>query len=90
MAITFHSTFQILTEEHKKKICRYLYNLQNKDGGWDLHIEGPSTMFTSVLNYVVLRLLGEEPNDGGWDMEKACSWIQSHGDATYITSWEKM
>ncbi|QHN81947.1 Cycloartenol synthase [Arachis hypogaea] len=59
----------VLTEEHKKEICRYLYNQQ--DGGWGLHIEGPSTMFGSVLNYVVLRLLGEGPNDGGGDMEKA-------------------
>ncbi|KAL1318852.1 hypothetical protein HN51_071133 [Arachis hypogaea] len=80
----------VLTEEHKKEICRYLYNQQNKDGGWGLHIEGPSTMFGSVLNYVVLRLLGEGPNDGGGDMEKARNWIQSHGGATYITSWGKM
>ncbi|XP_034695780.1 lupeol synthase-like [Vitis riparia] len=31
----------------------------NEDGGWGLHIEGPSTMFGTVLNYVTLRLLGE-------------------------------
>ena len=36
------------------------YLLQNTDGGWGLHIEGQSTMFGSVLNYVTLRLLGEE------------------------------
>lgn len=64
--------------------------LQNKDGGWGLHIEGPSTMFGSVLSYVTLRLLGEGPNDGEGDMEKARDWILEHGGATHITSWGKM
>ncbi|KOM54114.1 hypothetical protein LR48_Vigan10g000600 [Vigna angularis] len=80
----------VLTEEHKKEICRYLYNHQNKDGGWGLHIEGPSTMFGSVLSYVTLRLLGEGPNDGEGEMEKARDWILEHGGATHITSWGKM
>ncbi|KAF3951873.1 hypothetical protein CMV_022519 [Castanea mollissima] len=35
----------VLSEEHKKEMCRYIYNHQNQDGGWGLHIEGPSTMF---------------------------------------------
>nr|AUD10127.1 putative cycloartenol synthase [Ononis spinosa] len=80
----------VLTDEHKKEMRRYLYNHQNKDGGWGLHIEGPSTMFGSVLCYVTLRLLGEGPNDGEGDMEKARDWILEHGGATYITSWGKM
>ncbi|KAK7379932.1 hypothetical protein VNO78_32189 [Psophocarpus tetragonolobus] len=80
----------VLTEEHRKEICRYLYNHQNKDGGWGLHIEGPSTMFGSVLSYVTLRLLGEGPNDGQGEMERARDWILGHGGATYITSWGKM
>ncbi|RYQ83632.1 hypothetical protein Ahy_B10g102391 isoform A [Arachis hypogaea] len=55
---------------------------ENKDYGWDLYIEGPSTIFGSILNYVVLKFLGEGPSDGGGDMEKAHNWIQSHSDAT--------
>ncbi|KAG6769427.1 hypothetical protein POTOM_025062 [Populus tomentosa] len=62
----------------------------NRDGGWGLHIEGPSTMFGSVLNYVTLRLLGEGPNDGEGAMEKGRDWILNHGGATMITSWGKM
>ncbi|CAH2034328.1 unnamed protein product [Thlaspi arvense] len=62
----------------------------NEDGGWGLHIEGPSTMFGSVLNYVTLRLLGEGPNDGDGAMEKGRDWILNHGGATNITSWGKM
>eukprot|EP00258_Populus_trichocarpa_P005332 XP_002308131.3 cycloartenol synthase [Populus trichocarpa] len=80
----------VLSDEHKKEIIRYLYNHQNRDGGWGLHIEGPSTMFGSVLNYVTLRLLGEGPNDGEGAMEKARDWILNHGGATMITSWGKM
>ncbi|XP_027337244.1 cycloartenol synthase-like [Abrus precatorius] len=80
----------VLTEEHRKEMCRYLYNHRNKDGGWGLHIEGPSTMFGSVLCYVALRLLGQGPNDREGEMEKARDWIQGHGGATYITSWGKM
>ncbi|KDP27754.1 hypothetical protein JCGZ_19783 [Jatropha curcas] len=80
----------VLSEEHKREMCRYLYNHQNRDGGWGLHIEGPSTMFGSVLNYVTLRLLGEGANDGEGAMERGRNWILDHGGATAITSWGKM
>ncbi|KAF3437265.1 hypothetical protein FNV43_RR20018 [Rhamnella rubrinervis] len=81
----------VLSEEHKKEIRRYLYNHQASiDGGWGLHIEGPSTMFGSVLNYVTLRLLGEGANDGQGAMKKGRKWILDHGGATAITSWGKM
>ncbi|KAL8495113.1 hypothetical protein ACS0TY_019326 [Phlomoides rotata] len=80
----------ILTEEHRREIRRYLYNHQNRYGGWGLHIEGPSTMIGSVLTYVTLRLLGEGANDGDGSMEKGRDWILEHGGATAITSWGKM
>lgn len=80
----------ILSKEHRREICRYLYNHQNRDGGWGLHIEGQSTMFGSVLTYVTLRLLGEGANDGDGAMEKGRNWILDHGGATAITSWGKM
>lgn len=64
--------------------------LQNKDGGWGLHIEGPSTMFGTVLTYVTLRLLGQGPNDGEGAMERGRFWILDHGSATATTSWGKM
>ncbi|KAI4368845.1 hypothetical protein MLD38_017357 [Melastoma candidum] len=80
----------VFTPEHIKEICRYLYNHQNEDGGWGLHIEGHSTMFGSVLTYVTLRLLGEGVNDGHRAMERGLKWILDHGSATAITSWGKM
>ncbi|KAM0903334.1 hypothetical protein ACQ4PT_018706 [Festuca glaucescens] len=46
----------------------------NDDGGWGLHIEGPSTMFGSALTYVSLRILGEGPDSGDGAMEKGRMW----------------
>ncbi|OMP11709.1 Terpenoid cyclases/protein prenyltransferase alpha-alpha toroid, partial [Corchorus olitorius] len=47
-------------------------------------------MFGTVLNYICLRLLGEEADGGQND---ACArgrkWILDHGGATAIPSWGK-
>ncbi|KAJ4828178.1 hypothetical protein Tsubulata_025057 [Turnera subulata] len=68
-----------------------LWQLQNEDGGWGLHIEGHSTMLCTTFNYICLRILGEGP-DGG--EENACprarNWILDHGGATYIPSLGKV
>ncbi|KAL6134824.1 hypothetical protein ACLB2K_067052 [Fragaria x ananassa] len=86
----------VLSIEHQREMSRYLYNhqarifLQNEDGGWGLHIEGPSTMFGTALNYVSLRLLGEGADDGKGAMGLARKWILDHGGVTAITSWGKM
>ncbi|MCO5573063.1 hypothetical protein L7F22_026828 [Adiantum nelumboides] len=80
----------VLSKVHKEEMVRYLYNHQNKDGGWGLHIEGHSTMFGSVLSYVTLRLLGQELDDGeDQAMERGRAWIVQHGGATTIPSWGK-
>ncbi|KAL0374666.1 UNVERIFIED_CONTAM: Lupeol synthase, partial [Sesamum radiatum] len=64
--------------------------IQNEDGGWGLHIEGHSTMFGSILNYVALRLLGEDGEDGrNGQMAGARKWILDHGGAIAIPSWGK-
>ncbi|CAM0910966.1 unnamed protein product [Alopecurus aequalis] len=74
-----------LSSEHRKEICRYLYNRQNIDGGWGLHAEGESSMLSSALNYTALRLLSENVDDGpDMSMPKARKWIHDHGGATMI------
>ncbi|KAL5574126.1 hypothetical protein UlMin_023723 [Ulmus minor] len=80
----------VFTSEHYKEILRYIYNHQNQDGGWGLHIEGHSTMFCTTLNYICMRILGEGP-DGGLDnaCERARKWILDHGGVTHIPSWGK-
>ncbi|KAL4388780.1 hypothetical protein GQ457_09G003800 [Hibiscus cannabinus] len=84
------TTDSVLSSEHKREILRYIYNHQNSDGGWGFHIEGPSTMMNTALNYVALRLLGEG-TEGGPDgaVEKARNWMLDHGGATMIPSWGK-
>ncbi|RXH71380.1 hypothetical protein DVH24_018735 [Malus domestica] len=77
-------------DQNQQEICRYLYNHQNIDGGWGLHIEGPSTMFCTALSYVTLRLLGEEIDGGDGAMDKARKWILDRGGVTFIPSWGKM
>ncbi|KAL1532951.1 Cycloartenol synthase [Salvia divinorum] len=79
----------ILPAEHQKEIRRYIYNHQNIDGGWGLHIEGQSGMFCTALNYVSLRLMGEGMDGRDGAMSKARTWILEHGGATYIPSWGK-
>ncbi|CAI8594606.1 unnamed protein product [Vicia faba] len=80
----------VLTSEHQTEMRRYLYNHQNKDGGWGLHIEGPSTMFGTVMSYVALRLLGEDVDGGDGSIQIARKWILNRGGATSIPSWGKL
>ncbi|CAN1748569.1 Cycloartenol synthase 2 [Linum perenne] len=84
------SLHTVLTQHHLLEMRRYLYNHQNEDGGWGLHIEGSSIMFCTALVYVTLRLLGEEMDGGDGSMEKARIWIHAHGGATCIPSWGKL
>ncbi|WJX26112.1 rRNA-processing protein las1 [Trifolium repens] len=80
----------VLTPEHQTEMRRYLFNHQNKDGGWGLHIEGHSTMFGTTMSYVTLRLLGEDIDGGDGAIQKARKWILDRGGATSIPSWGKL
>jgi lanosterol synthase len=72
---------------HQALMKRYFYNHQNDDGGWGLHVEGNSTLFGTVLQYVALRLLGETPDRT--DLTKAREWIERQGGAVGIPAWGK-
>ncbi|PRQ51838.1 putative beta-amyrin synthase [Rosa chinensis] len=90
MYITGHLN-SVFPEEHRKEILRYIYYHQNEDGGWGLHVEGHSTMFSTALSYICMRILGEGPDDGGQDnaCPRARKWILDHGGVTHIPSWGK-
>ncbi|XP_073311807.1 beta-amyrin synthase-like isoform X3 [Primulina huaijiensis] len=76
--------------EHRKEILRYIYCHQNEDGGWGLHIEGHSTMFSTALSYICMRILGEGPDDGENNAcARARKWILDHGTVKSIPSWGK-
>ncbi|XP_066337305.1 achilleol B synthase-like isoform X3 [Miscanthus floridulus] len=78
----------VLSTEHRYEICRYIYNHQNEDGGWGMQELGPSTMFSSCLNYVTVRLLGEVCTHDA--LTKGRAWILSHGSAAAIPQWGKI
>lgn len=76
-----------LEEPAKKEMIRYLRNHQNPDGGFGLHIEHKSTMFSTALNYTTMRLLGVSRNDQ--DASRAREWILDHGGAVGSPGWGK-
>ncbi|MCD7455484.1 hypothetical protein HAX54_028326 [Datura stramonium] len=78
----------VLSPAHQMEIKRYTYNHQNEDGGWGFHVEGHSTMFGTVFNYVALRLLGEGVQEDN-ALAKGRKWILDHAGAVATPSWGK-
>ncbi|XP_038889705.1 isomultiflorenol synthase-like isoform X2 [Benincasa hispida] len=78
---------EVLSPEHKKQMIRYVYNQQNDDGGWGLHIGGHSNMFGTTFNYISLRLLGEGPDVEA--VSRSRNWIRQRGGVVSIPSWGK-
>ncbi len=72
---------------HREMMQVYLFNHQQSDGGWGMHIEGQPTMFGTVMQYVSLRLLGVQQQDPR--LVKASTWIKENGGAATIPSWGK-
>lgn len=87
LVIASYVTETPLLEWQQALIKTYMLNHQNEDGGWGLHLEGTSTMFGTVLQYVSLRILGMKTEDAAVD--KARKWIRENGGATKIPSWGK-
>mmetsp|Transcript_21636 Transcript_21636/g.60860 ORF Transcript_21636/g.60860 Transcript_21636/m.60860 type:complete len:774 (+) Transcript_21636:35-2356(+) len=87
LAIVSHITKHQLPASFQAEIVRYLRNMQNKDGGWGIHIESISTVFGTVLNYVAMRIFG-------LDYEDECAvlarqWIRKAGGCIGIPQWGK-
>ncbi|GAA5979903.1 hypothetical protein JCM5350_005536 [Sporobolomyces pararoseus] len=90
--ISMYITKTPIPREWKIEITRYLSNLQRKgpdqnDRGWGIHFEAKSSVFGTGLNYVVLRLLGVDP-----DLEfmvQARNTLHLLGGCEGIPSWGK-
>jgi squalene/oxidosqualene cyclase-like protein len=65
----------------------YLRTHQNRDGGWGLHVEGASHVFTTVLTYVALRFLDGAPDDPA--LARAREFLAAHGGPLASASWGK-
>lgn len=88
LIIVCYITETELDHETRKEMKRYLFNHQNEDGGWGLHIEAPSSMFGTAMNYVALRILGVDRDDSS--AVAARTWILQRGGALGIPSWGKL
>ncbi len=84
---TLYALGRVVDEPTRAGFLRYLRAHQNPDGGWGLDVEASSQVFTSVLNYVALRLLGVEREDAG--LARARAWFLPHGGALGSASWGK-
>jgi cycloartenol synthase len=73
--------------EVQREMTRYLRNHQNPDGGYGLHIEHHSIMFTTALSYVSMRILGAGADDAACVAARA--WIEKHGGAGGVPGWGK-
>lgn len=65
----------------------YLGASQGRDGSFGLHVEGSGCLFTTVLCYVALRLLGLPAGDRR--AEHAREFILGNGTALACASWGK-
>lgn len=87
----FVATCRIIEEpiedDAREKMLAYLFSVQNPDGGFGLHVEGPSTVYGSVANYVAMRLLGARPNEPR--VARANDWIRANGGPVGSASWGK-
>ncbi|KAK9449831.1 terpenoid cyclases/protein prenyltransferase alpha-alpha toroid [Limtongia smithiae] len=73
----------------KTEIIRYLTNTAHPiDGGWGLHSEDKSTVFGTVCNYVVLRLLGMEADHPV--AANARATLRKFGGAIGCPQWGKI
>ena len=87
LIIASYITESPISADKRVLMTRYMLNHQNEDGGWGMHIEGNSIMFSTVLQYCALRILDESRED--LQMEKAQNWILKNGGATNTPSWGK-
>ena len=76
-----------LSEADRSGLIATLRRAQTSEGSFGLHADGKGYLFTTVLNYVALRLLGVAADDP--DVLRAHAWIHKNGGASAVPSWGK-
>ena len=76
-----------LSSEERAGMGRYLRAHQRDDGGWGLHVEGHSHVFTTALSYVALRFLGVGADDPA--AARALAFLNAQGGPRASASWGK-
>ncbi|SEM07816.1 lanosterol synthase [Stigmatella aurantiaca] len=83
-----HVMGRVPESAQREGLVAYLRRHQNADGGWGLDVESPSQVFTSVLNYVALRLMGVAEDNTG--LRRARQWFLPRGGALASGAWGKI
>lgn len=74
--------------ERTARLLTYFFNVQRPDGSIGLHAEATrGSMFTSVLGYVSLRLLGVDASDER--LTRLRGWIHGNGGPLGAAAWGK-
>ncbi|GAB3949397.1 prenyltransferase/squalene oxidase repeat-containing protein [Streptomyces sparsus] len=68
-------------------LASQMRHYRNADGSTGLYAQGPGTLFSTVLNYTALRLLGESPGEP--DMTAMRRWIHCQGGPLRAAPWAK-
>ncbi|KAG5984548.1 hypothetical protein E4U55_004331 [Claviceps digitariae] len=76
-----------IPEPMRKEMIRYVLNFANDDGGWGLWINSPSTVFGTVMNYVMLRILGLSSSHPV--LEAGRKALHRMGSAKSLPTWGK-
>ena len=76
-----------IPEPQRIEMIRFMKNSRNKDGGWGMHLAGPSTVFGTCLYYVCCRILGLSAKDP--ICMTAREKLLSMGGAIGIPQWGK-
>jgi len=88
MVLMWYATQTPIPEYYKIEIRSYLFARQNPaDGGWGLHIEGESSVYGCVMNYITLRICDADPEDPR--MIKARGKLHKLGGPVYGPHWAK-
>jgi lanosterol synthase len=86
--IVRHAAGRPIDNDLRADILRHYEVTRSREGGWGLHSEGPSQIFTTTLAYVALRILGLGRDDAR--VKPARLWLRSQpGGALGIPTWGK-
>ena len=80
-------TGQHISGREREEFIRYFKNVQNGDGSIGLHAEGAGCMFSTVLCYAALRMLGVSRDETMMKIMR--EWVVSRGSALGAASWGK-
>lgn len=84
---TCHAAGVEIPDDVRRGMLRYFRGQMNEDGGIGLHVEGHSMVFTSVLGYVAMRLLGADADDP--DLVRLRRFFSRRGGPLASASWGK-